>query len=308
MCGIMGYIGKENALPFIVDGLRRESYRGYDSSGVVVFDGGKTHYVKAVGKLEKLEEKLAGMQITGTVGLGHNRWATHGEVTELNAHPHTDCKQNIFVVHNGIIENYQVLKEALQAKGHVFVSQTDTEVLAHLIEEYFKGDLKQAVAEALLQVKGAYAIAVIAKQDPEKIVVARLSSPLVIAKTDSGVFVASDPAAIVSHTKNMVFLDDGEIAVITKDSFLVTDAKNVAHEKTATQLAWNMEEIQKAGFAHFMQKEIMQQPQTLAQSLAGRVLVDEGEAKLGGLEELKNAVKNISQIRLIGCGSAFFAI
>src|SRR3989338_557474 len=190
MCGIIGYIGKENALPILLEGLKRESYRGYDSAGVLVF-GENIQCVRAVGKLEKLEEKLQGQFLPGTIGIGHTRWATHGGVTEQNAHPHADCKRNIFVVHNGIIENYQPLKEKLQKEGHIFVSQTDTEVLAHLIEHFFKGNLEQAVAKALLQVRGAYAIAVVARQDPGKIVVARLSAPLVVSVNGVGSFVAS---------------------------------------------------------------------------------------------------------------------
>ncbi|MEK7124456.1 MAG: glutamine--fructose-6-phosphate aminotransferase, partial [Patescibacteria group bacterium] len=177
MCGIIGYIGKEGALPFIIEGLRRESYRGYDSSGVVVFDDEKIHLAKAVGKLEVLEEKLKSENFSGNAGLGHNRWATHGNVTEENAHPHADCKGNIFLVHNGIIENYAQLKEKLEEKGHRFSSQTDTEVLAHLIEHFFSGNLEQAVAKALMNVRGAYGIAVFSKNDPGKIVAARLSAP-----------------------------------------------------------------------------------------------------------------------------------
>src|SRR3989344_1356461 len=242
MCGSIGYIGKKDALPFIVDGLRKESYRGYDSSGMVIFNNGNTHFLKSVGKLEKLEEKLQGELFSGNMGIGHNRWATHGNVTEANAHPHIDCKGNIFVVHNGIIENYQILKEALQKDGHVFASQTDTEVLAHLIEHFFRGNLEEAVNKALKQVKGAYAIAVICKEDPDKIVAARFSAPLVISVNTAGGFVASDPSAIISHSNKMIFLEDKEMAVITGDSRVVTDSHNNIKEKLITDLGWTVQE------------------------------------------------------------------
>ena len=306
MCGIIGYIGKENALPLIMEGLRKESYRGYDSSGVVVFDNGKIYCEKTVGKLEVLEDKLRGQSFLGNIGLGHNRWATHGKVTQANAHPHTDCKNNIFVVHNGIIENHQILKEKLQAKGHIFASETDTEVLSHLIENFFHGNLEEAVRRALLLVKGTYGIAVIAKEDPDKIVAARLSAPLVISMNSVGGFVASDPAAILSHSNKMVFLDDGEIAVIKPDSFAVTDLKNNVKEKTITQIDWNLQEAEKGGYPHFMLKEIMEQPESLANSFRGRLLLNEGMAKLGGLENLKDKLRDINRVQIIACGSAYY--
>ncbi|HEB13530.1 MAG TPA: hypothetical protein ENI13_00960, partial [candidate division CPR3 bacterium] len=203
MCGIIGYIGNKPATPLILDGLRKQSYRGYDSSGIIVLEKEKPELVRAVGKLEILEEKVQKSDFKGTVGLGHSRWATHGEVTEANAHPHADCNNNIFVVHNGIIENFMSLKRQLEEKGHVFHSETDTEVLPHLIEHFFKGDLPKAVRQALLLVKGSYGMAVVAKEDPGKIVAARVSSALVISVNDSGGFIASDPSAIV-HYKDII--------------------------------------------------------------------------------------------------------
>lgn len=306
MCGIIGYIGKENALPFIMEGLRKESYRGYDSSGVVVFDKDKIHFAKAVGKLEILEEKLHGQSFFGVIGLGHNRWATHGGVTETNAHPHTDCKNNIFVVHNGIIENYQILKNKLQNKGHKFISDTDTEVLPHLIEHFFTGNIGEAVRKALLLVRGAYGIAVIAKEDPDKIVAARLSAPLVISMNNMGGFVASDPAAILSHSNKMVFLDDKEIAVIQKDNFMVTDLQNNIKEKNITEIEWTLEEAQKGGYAHFMLKEIMEHPESLENALKGRLLAEQGMAKLGGLENIKDKLLDINKIQIIACGGSSY--
>lgn len=307
MCGIIGYIGKENALPLIIEGLRRESYRGYDSSGIVLFDKGKTHHIRTVGKLEKLEEQIKDKNIFGLVGLGHNRWATHGGVTQENAHPHADCKGNIFVTHNGIIENYQMLKEKLEAKGHVFASQTDTEVLPHLIEDFFTGNLEQAVSKALTLVKGAYGIAVIAKKDPGKIVAARLSAPLVISINGTGGFVASDPSAIISHSNKMVFLDDKEIATITGTDVFVTDLKNKAKQKITTTIDWTLEEAQKGGHPHFMLKEILEHPESIDNVLKGRLILNEGLAKLGGLEGLKNKLKGINKIQIIACGGSSYA-
>ena len=306
MCGIIGYIGKENATPLLLEGLRRESYRGYDSSGIVVFEKEVAHYVKAVGKLEKLEELVAQDPFSGTIGLGHNRWATHGGVTEENAHPHTDCKGNIFLVHNGIIENYSTLKEKLEKKGHRFTSQTDTEVLPHLVEHFFKGNLENAVKEALKLVRGAYGIAVIAKQDPGKIVVAKLSSPLVLSVNGSGGFVASDPAALLSHSNKMVFLDDREVGVITPDHFSVTDLQDHLKVKEVTELDWTLEEAQKGGYPHFMLKEIMQHPDALANALRGRLRVEEGMVKLGGLEPIRERLRGIERIQILACGSASY--
>ncbi len=303
----MGYIGKEQALPLLIEGLRRHSYRGYDSSGVAVFDGNQVSLVRATGKLEQLEQMLVRHPLPGSVGLGHTRWATHGGINETNAHPHADCKQNIFVIHNGIFENYQILKEKLQAQGHVFASETDTEVLSHLIEHFFKGNLENAVRQALVLMKGAYGVVVFAKQDPDKIIAARLSAPLVVCMSDAGGFVASDPAGILSHSNKMVFLDDGEVAVITKDSFTVTDLKNNPKEKTVTEIDWTLQEAQKGGYAHFMLKEIMEQPESLTNALRGRLMIGEGMAKLGGLEELKKQLKDVNRIQIIACGGASYA-
>ncbi len=308
MCGIIGYIGKEQALPFILEGLRKESYRGYDSSGVVVFDNNNIHYIKSVGKLENLVAKLEGKSFLGNIGLGHNRWATHGNVTQANAHPHVDCKNNIFVTHNGIIENDQILKEKLKKEGHVFVSQTDTEVLAHLIESLFvDGNLEQAVSLALKQVRGTYAIAVIAKGDPDKIVVARLSAPLVISVNKRGGFVASDPAAIISHSNNMIFLDDGEIGVIKKDSYAITDVNGIKKKKSIEKLSWTVEETQKSGHPHFMLKEIFEHPESISNALKGRILSAKGTVKLGGLERIKDKLAGVNNISIIACGGSSYA-
>ncbi|MDO8633057.1 MAG: glutamine--fructose-6-phosphate transaminase (isomerizing) [Candidatus Wildermuthbacteria bacterium] len=306
MCGIIGYIGKEQATPLLLEGLRRESYRGYDSSGIVVF-GEAPLCVRAVGKLEKLEQKVTDIYPKGTIGLGHSRWATHGGVTEANAHPHADCKQNIFLVHNGIIENYQAIREKLKAKGHAFVSETDTEVLPHLIEHFFQGNLEEAVRKALQYVKGSYGIAVIAKEDPGKIVAARVSSPLVFSVNGSGGFVASDPAALISHSNKMVFLDDGEIAVIKESTFEVFDLQRNVKEKEVTELEWTLEEAQKGGYPHFMQKEIMEQPESIGNSIRGRILMEEGRARLGGLARVEESLRKVQRMNIIACGTSLNA-
>lgn len=305
MCGIIGYIGKKNAIPIVLEGLKRESYRGYDSSGIVVF-GKEVKCIRAVGKLENLERKIAelGVAPEGSTALGHVRWATHGGVTEENAHPHADCKQNIFVVHNGIIENFSELRRGLEAEGHRFLSETDTEVLPHLIERFFRGNLEEAVCLALNLVQGAYGIAVISKEDPEKLVAARLSSPLVLATDGEESFIASDPAALVLHSQKMIFLDDKEIAVLQKGKFWVSDLTRIVKTKAVTELDWTVEEAQKGGYPHFMLKEIMGESESTMQSLRGRIMLEEGNAKLGGLEIMRERLQGVERVSIIACGTA----
>ncbi|HEX9722392.1 MAG TPA: glutamine--fructose-6-phosphate transaminase (isomerizing) [Candidatus Paceibacterota bacterium] len=307
MCGIVGYIGKKEALPLLMEGLRRESYRGYDSSGVCVFNGDNVTCKKAVGKLEELEKKVAGENIKGGIGIGHNRWASHGKVTEQNCHPHADCKGNIFVVHNGIIENFKELKNKLIEQGHAFQSETDTEVLAHLIEQFFTGNLEDAVRKTLAVVRGTYGLVAIAKEDSGKMVAARLSSPLVLSVNGSGGFVASDPAALIAHSNKMVFLDDYEIATITADDFVVTDLENHKKEKQVTELDWTVKEAQKGGYEHFMLKEIMEQPESLENALRGRLIEKEGAVKLGGLESIETQLRNTERLNIIANGTAYIA-
>lgn len=295
-------MGKQKAVPILINGLQRESYRGYDSSGLVIFDNDKTICLKAVGKLDALENKLKDCNIEGTFGLGHVRWATHGGVTEANAHPHSDCHGNIWLVHNGIIENYRELKEGLEKEGHVFSSETDTEVVAHLIEKFFHKNLEEAVRKALRQVRGAYALAIIAKKDPGKIVVARLSSPLLIGITGKKEYlVASDANAIAPYAKKVVNLDDNEIAVITPNDLLIL------REKQPELLEIESEDAQKKGFPHFMLKEIMEQSETIDNALKGRVLTNQGAARLGGLESVKEKLREIDSIDIIACGTAYHA-
>ncbi len=306
MCGIVGYIGEDEAISFLAKGLKKLEYRGYDSSGVVVL-GKKIKCIKAVGKIENLINKIEKEEISGSVGIGHSRWATHGGVTEKNAHPQWDCYKNIFIVHNGIIENYKEIKKKLEKEGHKFVSETDTEVLSHLIEHFFEGNLEDALRDALKMVKGTYGIVAISKKDPDKIVAARMFSPLVVSINEKGSFVASDPSAIITHSKKMIFLEDGDVAVIKKDDFLITDIGKKEKTRKEVFLDWDVEDVKKEGHPHFMLKEIMGQPETIVDSMRGRVVLEEGTAKLGGLETVEEKLKTIKKINIIACGTSYYA-
>ena len=310
MCGIVGYIGKQNDPRIGLEALKRLEYRGYDSSGIAVFNDEKNDIFceKAVGKIIELEKKVPWDKISGSTLVMQTRWATHGAPTFKNAHPHTDCKKNIYLVHNGIIENHKQLKDKLIKKGHKFTSKTDTEVLPHLIEEYSANyTLEEAVRRALQLVKGTYGIAVISKKDPGKIVAARMASPLLIGVGRGEYMVASDPAAVLSHTKKVIYLEDGDIAVLTKEGFRIADLARVAQERPEQDLEWGIEEAQKGGYPHFMLKEIFDQPESLENSIRGRLIQDEGLAHLGGLERVKERLRTIDKIRIIACGTAYHA-
>jgi len=296
MCGIVGYIGKKPAFPILLSGLKRLEYRGYDSFGFFVFDEEKPFLFKKVGKISQFEQNFPNP--SGEIGIAHTRWATTGEVTEANTHPHLDCHKEIFLVHNGIIENYQDLKAKLIQEGHKFTSECDTEVLCHLIEKYFEGNLEEGVRKALREVKGAYGIAVISKKDPEKIVVARLSSPLLLGIGNDELLVASDPSAVITRTRQVINLDDNEIAVLKPDNFFILK------EKPLETIEWKIEEAEKKGYPHFMLKEIMEQPESLENTLKGRLLISEGMAKLGGLEVIRDKLRKIKRLNIIACGTA----
>jgi len=318
MCGIVGYIGKNNkAVNILLEGLKRLEYRGYDSAGIAVFSGcarsreerqdNEIFSQKAVGKIVNLEEKLKNFDVGSNIGIAHTRWATHGAPTEANAHPHVSCDRNIAVVHNGIIENYQQLKERLIKKGHKFVSETDSEVLAHLIEENFAGNLKEAVNKSLKLVKGTYGMAVIAQKNPDILVAARSGSPLVIGVGNGENFVASDVSAILGHTDKVVYLNDGEVALIKKDDFEITDIKNKKKESKISTIEWTLEESEKGGHPHFMIKEILEQPNVIKDAARGRLLPDEGDVKLGGLESVAEKLSEIERIIIVACGTARYA-
>ncbi len=309
MCGIVGYIGKQDNPRIGLEALKRLEYRGYDSSGGAWFDSGKKEIfaVKAVGKINNLEEKFPQSKISACPFIFHTRWSTHGAPTIDNAHPHYDCQKNIFLVHNGIIENYKILKEKLIAEKHHFNSETDTEVLAHLIEKFFEGNLEKAVNKALRLVKGTYALAIISKKDPEKLVLARNSAPLLIGLGDNEFFAASDPSAVIAHTRKVIYLDDGDIALLTPSEFSIQDSNQRRVDKVINEIDWTLQEAQKGGYPHFMLKEIMEQPESIANSLRGRVIVEQGLAKLGGLELVEDKLREIERLNIVACGTAFFA-
>ncbi|MCL0056712.1 glutamine--fructose-6-phosphate transaminase (isomerizing) [Dehalococcoidia bacterium] len=314
MCGIVGYIGKKNNPQIGLNTLRRLEYRGYDSAGMAVFNPEKQEIfcLKAKGRIDELEKKFIQNPVNGNPFVLQTRWATHGEPSEKNAHPHYDCQKNIFLVHNGIIENYKQLKEQLIKEGHNFISETDTEVLAHLIEKFFKGNLEEAVREALGYVKGTYGLAIISRDDPQKIVAAKLSSPLLLGVNGDEFMVASDPAAVIAHTRQVINLDDNEIAVLNSDGFFIFQTKTSSIsagiiEKPLETIEWSIGQAEKQGFPHFMLKEIMEQPESIENSLRGRLILEQGKAKLGGLDLIQEKLREIERISIIACGTAHYA-
>lgn len=310
MCGIAGYIGKNKASDFLMDALRRLEYRGYDSAGIAVLSKGNIlNCVKSVGKVSALEKKIREVRLDGCVGISHTRWATHGYPSEKNAHPHSDCQGNIFIVHNGIIENYKTLKERLAQAGHKFRSDTDTEVISHLIESHFKDNLEQAMLNALKHIEGAYAIAAISKRDPNKIVIAKKSSPLVICIGKGENFIASDPSAVAGYTNKVVYLNDDELGVVTKDNYKVISIANDSEiHKDHCEVDLEISAIQKCGYGYFLLKEIFEGPEVIRNSIRGRIIIDRGLVKLGGLEVLdQSRLRDIDRIIIIACGTASFA-
>jgi glucosamine--fructose-6-phosphate aminotransferase (isomerizing) len=305
MCGIIGYIGMRGATPLLLEGLKRMEYRGYDSAGVAVMNGGGVETRKAAGKISQLERALAASPVAGDMGIGHTRWATHGVPNECNAHPHIDCKGNIAVVHNGIIENSGTLKQGLQARGHKFTSDTDTEVIAHLIEEAFDGNLEDAVIEALWQIEGTYGIAVVSSQDKNKIVAARKGSPLLIGLGDGEYYVASDVSAILAQTREVVYLDDGDVAVLTRDGYTILNQRAQQLERGVSKIDWDLDQIERGGFDHFMLKEIFEQPATVENAMRGRLLPDLGTSKLGGLNMTDEELLRFDNILITACGTSW---
>ena len=319
MCGIIGYIGKKEAMPVLVHGLRRLEYRGYDSAGITVLQvrsqeqesqeentdiGTEIVRVRSVGKIDKLAEKLKGQEVLGTVGIAHTRWATHGGVTEANAHPHVSLDGHLAICHNGIIENYRELKTELEKTGVFFTSETDTEVLAHLIGSVYAGDLLRAVEEALARVRGTYGLVAVHADHPDLIVAARMGSPLVIGIGDHEHFIASDATPLLPYTTEMVFLDDGEVAAIRRDSFEIFSRMHMPVDKAVTTVEWSEEEAQTQGFPHFMIKEIFDQPTVFEDAIRGRYDLLEGTARLGGLNMTEKEMRSIKRIILIACGTA----
>ncbi|MGE0442178.1 MAG: glutamine--fructose-6-phosphate transaminase (isomerizing) [Gemmatimonadales bacterium] len=307
MCGIVGYVGPRQVTGILVDGLRRMEYRGYDSAGIAVINGDGVKIRKAAGKLSVLADALKGTEPAGTVGVGHTRWATHGAPTTPNAHPHTDQSGKIAVIHNGIIENAGTIRKALEMRGHVFKSETDTEVLAHLIGEYYTNDLEDAVASALWDVEGAYGIAVISSDEPDTLVAARNGSPLLVGVGDGEYFVASDASAILEHTRSVVYLDDGEMVVLKRDGYRVRNLTETHVEKPVSQIEWDLATIERGGYAHFMLKEIFEQPESLCNTLRGHLLEEEGTARLRGLNLSDDELKRFDRIIITACGTSWHA-
>ncbi len=313
MCGIVGYIGEQQVVPLLIEGLKRLEYRGYDSAGVAVVKNGTIQIRKQPGKIIELEKQLQEDPVEGVYGIGHTRWATHGAPTEENAHPHLSEHGDFAVVHNGIIENAGTLRRRLEKLGHKFSSETDTEVLVHLIEEVFtRGDgrtgdaLERAVEAALDQVEGTYGIAVVSTRDPHKIVAARLGSPLLIGVGENGeTFVASDAAAVIAHTRDVVYLDDGDLATITRDGYTIHRPAQGPVDRPVSHVDWDIGEVERGGYPHFMLKEIMEQPETLRETMRGRLLPEEGGVKLGGLTGMDDELREVKRIILLGCGTSW---
>jgi len=308
MCGIVGYIGSRQAVPLIVDGLRRLEYRGYDSAGVAVLSEHKCLEVRrASGKLRNLEEVIRTKPLAGSYGIGHTRWATHGRPTEENAHPHRDCKGEIVVVHNGIVENYLALRKQLTAEGHTFKTETDTEILAHLVEKHLNGNLENAVRAALKQISGVFAISVISSTDPDKIVAARSGPPVVVGLGDGEFFVASDVPAILSHTRDMFFLNDGDVATLTPDGVRLTDFDGKTVRRQVSHILWDPVMAEKGGYKHFMLKEIFEQPRAIKDTLVGRVGLESGRVFLDEVDISEAEFREFQQVKIVACGTSWHA-
>lgn len=309
MCGIVGYIGHRDAWDVIIKGLHRLEYRGYDSAGIALLDGSLKIYKKA-GKVSELEEFASGKDKTGTVGMGHTRWATHGEPSDRNSHPHQSGNGKLSIIHNGIIENYGVLKEALQAKGHIFASDTDTEVLVHLIDEIQRADhldLSEAVRVALTEVIGAYAIVVLNQDEPDLLIAARKGSPMVIGVGNNEYFIASDASPIVEYTKNVIYLKDKQIATVRRDELVIKSIDNILQTPSIQELSLKLEMLEKGGFDHFMLKEIFEQPRSIKDCMRGRIYPNDGKVQLGGIKDYTEKLKNAERIIIIACGTSWHA-
>ncbi len=308
MCGIVGYVGPKPVLPVIMDGLKRLEYRGYDSAGVALVHNGQLEIRRSAGKLSNLEDALAKHPIAGEYGIGHTRWATHGRPTEENAHPHVDCHRRIVVVHNGIIENYFDLKRELIAAGHTFVTQTDTEVVAHLVEQESRGDgLAAAVRRALVRLRGLFALVLISADDPDTIVAVRNGPPVVVGLGAGEFFVASDVPAILNHTREVVFLDDQEMAIVTRAGVVFTDFSGVARQRQSRHIRWDPVMAEKAGYPHFMLKEIYEQPWAVRETVLGRLSVESSRVFLEEMQLDDQALRDIQRVVVIACGTSWHA-
>lgn len=307
MCGIIGYIGPKKVVPVLIEGLKKLEYRGYDSAGIAVVDENRINLRRVKGKIATLEEILESSPVNGSYGIGHTRWATHGRPSEENAHPHQDCKGSFVVVHNGIIENYASLKNQLRQEGHTFKTETDTEVIAHLVEKYFKSSLEEAVQRTLHDLDGAYAISVISLKDKKKIVAAKFGPPAVIGIGEGEYFISSDINPLLTHTQKIVFLEDGEMAVIEAQGVKFRDFRGKSLEKKVEVLSWSPLMVEKSGFKHFMLKEIFEQPQVVRDTLKGRVSLDTGRICLDEVGISQELLKKTKRVVVIACGTSYHA-
>ncbi|MCK4261724.1 glutamine--fructose-6-phosphate transaminase (isomerizing) [bacterium] len=307
MCGLIGYVGDRDTVPILLEGLKRLEYRGYDSAGVATLNRGRITIRRCQGKIAALEKILRKRPAGGSLGLGHTRWATHGRPSEENAHPHTDCQGSLVVVHNGIIENYLPLKRKLEKEGHLFKSETDTEIIAHLIEKYLNAHLEEAVRRALREVEGSYALGVIWEGDKDKIVAARCGSPLIVGLKDGESFIASDAAAILKETRKVIHLDDGEIAILNRAGVKIKTLGNRAVAKKATEIPWDLTMAEKEGYPHFMLKEIHEQPRAIEEAIRGRISEDDSDIHLEEIGLTKREVKSIRRIIITACGTSWHA-
>ena len=308
MCGIVGYVGTKSAAPIILDGLKRLEYRGYDSAGLAVLDEKRTLSIRrAEGKLRNLEEAVRETPVSGTFGVGHTRWATHGRPTEENAHPHRGPKGDVVVVHNGIVENYLSLKQRLESEGHRFISETDTEVIAHLIEMHLDGNLEEAVRKALAEIRGVFALGVLCKSDPGKIVGARSGPPVVIGLGENEYFLASDVPAILQHTRDIIFLDDGDLAVITSEGVTLTDFDGNPIKRNVSRILWDPIMAEKGGYKHFMLKEIFEQPRAIRDTMLGRVSQETGRIFLNEVNLSPKEFAQFQAVKIVACGTSWHA-
>lgn len=307
MCGIIGYVGNQDIVPILIEGLKKLEYRGYDSAGIAVLHGDDVQIRRVKGKIKTLEDSLREEKLTGTYGIGHTRWATHGRPSEENAHPHQDCTHSIVVVHNGIIENYLEIKKILKDEGHKFVSETDTEVIAHLIEKYFINSLERAVQKAVKELVGNFAISVVSKKEIGKIVTAKVGPPTVIGLGEGENFISSDLNPLLSHTQEIIFLEDGEMAVVEPDSVRFSDFEGNSLEKNAEHISWSPLMVEKQGYKHFMLKEIFEQPQVIRDTLSGRLSLDTGRVFLEEIGVSESTLQTVKRVIIIACGTSYHA-
>lgn len=307
MCGIVGYVGNGQAAPFLIEGLTKLEYRGYDSAGIAVFDGEKINVEKSVGRLSALEKKIEDNVPQGVIGIGHTRWATHGRPSDRNSHPHTDCTGDFVVVHNGIIENYLHLKEELIKKGHKFTSETDTEVVAHLVEELYDGNLETTVRKVLKHIEGSYSLVFMCRQEPDKLICTKQDNPLVIGLGVGENFIASDIPAIISRTRKTYIVSDGEIAIVKKDSTWITNRDGVPITKKVFEVNWNAQAAEKGGYEHFMMKEIYDQPKAVRETMSSRLSKDNSSIVMDELKWNRDYLNSIKKVFIVACGTAYHA-